>query len=103
MASNIYAPLSDDPTSIRIVRLAPSNTSDDTSVTAQLIETSWDECSYEALSYCWGRHYKTKTTLLNGQQVKVTADLHDALEQFCLEGETRSLWVSLPVTVSIDG
>ncbi|KAH7268136.1 hypothetical protein MRS44_011579 [Fusarium solani] len=93
MASNIYTPLSDDATSIRIVRLAPSNTSDHISVTAQLIETSWNECSYEALSYCWGRHYRTKTILLNGQQVKVTADLHDALEQFCLEGETRSLWI----------
>lgn len=103
MASNIYAPLSDDPTSIRIVRLAPSKTSDQISVTAQLIETSWTECSYEALSYCWGKHYWTKTILLNGQQVKVTADLHDALEQFCLEDEPRSLWVSFLLAALTDG
>ncbi|RSM08215.1 hypothetical protein CDV31_008223 [Fusarium ambrosium] len=93
MASDIYAPLSDDPTSIRIVRLAPSKAFGHISLTASLIETSWDQHSYEALSYCWGKRNKTKTILLNGEQVQITADLHDALEQFCLEDDTRSLWI----------
>lgn len=94
MASDIYAPLSNNPASIRIVRLAPSRSFGQISVAAQLIEASWDQYSYEALSYCWGKRHKTKTILLNGEQVQVTADLHDALQQFSLEDGIRSLWVS---------
>jgi hypothetical protein len=93
MASEIYAPMSDNPTSIRIVRLAPSNSFGHISITAQLTETTWDQCSYEALSYCWGKHNKTKTILLDGEQVQVTSDLHDALQQFTLEDGIRYLWV----------
>jgi hypothetical protein len=78
---------------MRLVRLAPSANFGHISVTAQLIETSWDECNYEALSYCWGKNQKKKRILLNGEQFEITADLYNALEHLCLEHESRQLWV----------
>ncbi|KAM5343283.1 hypothetical protein ACJ41O_014249 [Fusarium nematophilum] len=93
MSSDIYRRLSDDPRSMRLVRLAPSNNFGHISITAQLVETTWDQSTYEALSYCWGKPDRTKTILLNGEQFKVTADLHDALQQFCLADSSRALWI----------
>ncbi|KAH7232759.1 heterokaryon incompatibility protein-domain-containing protein [Fusarium tricinctum] len=93
MQSNTYLPLCDSPKAMRLVRLAPSANFGHISVTAQLIETSWDECNYEALSYCWGKNQKKKRILLNGEQFEITADLYNALEHLCLEHESRQLWV----------
>ncbi|KAF4459090.1 HET-domain-containing [Fusarium albosuccineum] len=78
---------------MRLVRLAPSQNFGHISVVAQLIETTWDECTYEALSYCWGKRDQTKTLLLNGEPFQVTSDLHDALEQFSLPDSSRMLWI----------
>ncbi|KAH6961956.1 heterokaryon incompatibility protein-domain-containing protein [Ilyonectria sp. MPI-CAGE-AT-0026] len=93
MSSSIYQPLSSDPRSMRVVRLAPSNNFGHISIAAQLTETTWDQYNYEALSYCWGKPNKSKTILLNGEQYRVTEDLHDALHEFSLADTSRALWI----------
>ncbi|KAF4970363.1 hypothetical protein FZEAL_10055 [Fusarium zealandicum] len=94
MSSGVYVGLGGDPRSIRLVRLAPSSNFGHISLVARLIETTWDQCSYEALSYCWGKPDRTRTILLNGEQFGVTADLYDALQVLCLANSSRTLWVS---------
>ncbi|KAH7116534.1 heterokaryon incompatibility protein-domain-containing protein [Dactylonectria estremocensis] len=93
ISSDFYTALSSDPRSMRIVRLAPSNNFGHISVAAQLTETTWDQYDYEALSYCWGKPDKTKTILLNGEQFRVTEDLHEALHEFSLADTSRALWI----------
>ncbi|KAF5021875.1 hypothetical protein F66182_6066 [Fusarium sp. NRRL 66182] len=92
MKSSIYSVLQDGPKSMRIIRLAPSGKSGPVSISAELVETTWDGSTYEALSYCWGKQRKLKKMLLNGEQFEVTADLYEALEHFQLENDSRALW-----------
>lgn len=96
MTSGVYEPLGPSPSSIRVVRIAPSNNFGRDRVVCQLNETTWDSCEYEALSYCWGKHGPDDLAdiLLNGEPIKVTKDLHQALLQLCLPDRIRTIWVS---------
>lgn len=99
MSSHVYNSLGGDPRGIRVVRLAPSNNTGLNSIASLLIETTWDKCEYEALSYCWGKQGRTKSILLDGKSFQVTEDLHDALQYLCLQGSNRTLWVSIFTTI----
>lgn len=102
MSASIYESLSDSPQSIRVIRIAPSNNFGTDRVACRLIETTWDSCEYEALSYCWGGasysddedNINMTDILLNGESWQVTKHLYEGLRQLCMPDRIRTLWVS---------
>lgn len=105
MSSGVYDPLSPLPNSIRVVRIAPTNSFGVDRVVCQLNETTWDACDYEALSYCWGKRGPKDLAdiLLNGDTVAVTKDLHEALRQLSLPDRIRTIWVGTVCRLKFHG
>jgi hypothetical protein len=58
------------------------------------LESVWldDPGIFTALSYCWGDSSRKKTILVNGTEVKVTENLHDALEELVSMNVVR-VWI----------
>ena len=91
-----YSSLS-GPDSIRLVRLAPYASADESSdVQCELLEVQLSTApDYEALSYEWGQRRKAGThILINGKQATVRQNLKDALALFSKESNnSRLVWV----------
>lgn len=52
-----------------------------------------DTVPYDALSYTWGTLEKTATVKVNGKPLKITANLHSALQQLRSQDSDKTLWV----------
>lgn len=52
-----------------------------------------DTIPYDALSYTWGGTHKTSTVIVNGEALRVTENLHSALQHLRSENVDRTLWV----------
>jgi len=52
-----------------------------------------DTIPYDALSYTWGGTHKTSTVIVNGEALRVTENLHSALQHLRSENVDKTLWV----------
>jgi hypothetical protein len=91
-------PLSHDPPSIRLIELELDGDG------ASKIYSKMDtykippRFEYDALSYTWGTEHNLMNIDINGYDCPVTPNLHDALQQFCLNQHKngvakRKLWI----------
>lgn len=82
---------------IRIIKLCPSNVPD-AELQCELLHTSLTECEedihslYTAISYVWGDVKDTKTILVDGKKLEITATLHSALLHIRLKNDPARLW-----------
>ena len=89
-----YMPL-DVPDGIRLLQLLPPTNGSDI-ISCSVLNTRLEERpSYEALSYCWGASDSPSIIRCNGQDLSVTANLHQALRSLQrLEDSTvRRFWI----------
>jgi hypothetical protein len=61
--------------------------------TLQYIDKSENLLPYVALSYVWGSREDMRKIIVNGEPVKVTKNLHEALVAVRIPSASRSLWV----------
>jgi hypothetical protein len=91
-------PLSHDPPSIRLIELELNGDK------ASKIYSKMDtykippRFEYDALSYTWGTEHSLVNIDINGYDCPVTPNLHDALQQLCLNQHNngvakRKLWI----------
>jgi hypothetical protein len=87
-----YTPLELDRQEIRLVTVAPDQSSADIHCTLTIVSLLQDPV-YEALSYTWGD--ETKTTVINveGSPFDVTSNLATALRHLRKPDEPRVLWI----------
>jgi len=77
---------------IRLLQLQPGTSA--SPLNCQLGTVSLkDRPPFNALSYVWGAPENTETITLNGVSVRVTKNLHVALQYLRHESETTTLWV----------
>lgn len=90
-----YDPLDLGRPAIRLVRLLPGVSSDPiTCELCQALLNQEDEIiPYEALSYTWGSAEASKQIIVNGKKLKVTKNLHQALQQLRDIVQDRILWI----------
>lgn len=72
--------------SLRIITLSKNHTFDSGRFEAK------NSLPFEALSYVWGNQEKTKEIICEGQILKITANLHEALTRVRLPTDFRNLW-----------
>lgn len=84
-----------NPGEIRLLKLYPGRPGDP--LTAWLYTTSFSDVShvesYEALSYVWGKSSWRKFIMVNGVSLRITPNLHDALQHIRLVQDNRIIWV----------
>lgn len=84
-----YEPLQ-SPSHIRILKIEPGDQT--TSLRCSLIQMSLDDGPiFEALSYAWGEANHLYEVGCDGKIIKITQNLHDALESMRLKG-IKLLW-----------
>ncbi|KAK6850205.1 HET-domain-containing protein [Apiospora arundinis] len=89
--AGIYQELDHTRHEIRIIRINPGQRQDD--VSCQLETVSLDRRpKYDTLSYNWGNSQDTSTICVNGQLVKISANLLDALRGVRDARKTVALW-----------
>ncbi|KAK0654861.1 heterokaryon incompatibility protein-domain-containing protein [Cercophora newfieldiana] len=105
-SSPLYHSLDTAKGEIRLIELQLGN-GDDEEIRCNLKTTTIDDApSYEALSYTWGSAENKKPFIINGQQLLITSNLHEALlalrRPFCRRnsklrpnfvGPHRTLWI----------
>lgn len=69
------------PTSIRLIKFKPSEQSDDISCSFVIADTQ-DPPEYFAISYVWGKATDTVPINVDGEEVRVTINLREALQVF---------------------
>jgi hypothetical protein len=79
---NLYSNLPISGASIRLLELEDGD--DDSSEICLKMNTYpiHQELKYDALSYAWGTKHETFGIKINGHEISVTGNLHDALQQF---------------------
>ncbi|RFU72885.1 hypothetical protein TARUN_9375 [Trichoderma arundinaceum] len=89
-----YQPFDLDRPAIRLLRLHRGNSSD---ISCELFQAELHQreeaVSYEALSYTWGFLNLTESILVNGYRLRITYNLHVALQQLRHQDEDRVLWI----------
>jgi Heterokaryon incompatibility protein (HET) len=87
-----YEPLSGD--EIRLLELLPTTDSDGAKLRCHLKNVSMAsaENTYTAVSYCWGTNPQVRRIAIEEVEVRVTANLYDALSELRVLG-IRLLWV----------
>ena len=91
-----YSPLLPGPDSIRLLRLLPHK--DRTApIQCELFDYTLQEPSqgthlYEALSYVWGGQEKPRSISIDGQDLPVTVNLHEALSHLRDHFFDRIIW-----------
>jgi hypothetical protein len=92
-SEQIYQPLVNQPSFIRLLKFEPSSSADD-AIKCSLTETCLDDDPiYDALSYVWGTAEPPCWIFLNGIQKQVTPNLFEALKVLKDSTKGRSLWV----------
>lgn len=84
-----YEPLP-SPTSIRLIKFKPSESSNGSLTCSFLVVDTSDPPEYIALSYVWGDTSNTVPVSIDGKSVHVTQNLRDALQPF--NTEEALLW-----------
>jgi hypothetical protein len=84
-------------TAIRLLRLLPSEKDSD-SLQGELSEFSLRKSQrstlpYEALSYCWGNDEKPNSISIGNKNLRITQNLHGALQQLRYPDYPRILWI----------
>ena len=97
MSRYCYSPLSQEPNSIRLLRLMP-NKNDTADIRCELFKYALQESSkathpYEALSYVWGGSDRPKSIFIDNQYLDVTLNLHAALLRLRDRDIPRIIWV----------
>ncbi|ESZ91929.1 hypothetical protein SBOR_7674 [Sclerotinia borealis F-4128] len=91
-----YMDLDYETDEIRLIRILPSSTKDD-SVHCQLIHTAFNKApNYQALSYTWGAKIAPEPIMINGKRLRATENLLGALKRLrCSQmgDEENLLWV----------
>lgn len=93
MENFCYLPLNPETTSIRLVRLLRGNT---TEIECELFHASISgpkATSYEALSYTWGCTELVECVKLNSEILRITENLHSALQCLRYHSKDRVLWI----------
>ncbi|KAI4185055.1 MAG: hypothetical protein L6R41_004352 [Letrouitia leprolyta] len=86
-----YRPLVPPRRSIRLIRI--SHTLDEGPVSCKLVQSTYPNADYIALSYQWGSLVDRKPISINGQQLLVTRNLHDFLATAQKSVNTPWLWI----------
>lgn len=92
-ASNVYIPLASNQT--RFLTIFPASSLDD-EIYSEIVSVSLEDeviASYEALSYTWDRKMLTHSISVNKSQLKITANLFDALRHFRDKEKARTTWI----------
>ena len=90
-----------DSDAIRLIVLHPSVDLEDI-VECDLLHTSWAECEedvfdhYTAISYVWGDPGDTRTILVDGKILSITATLDSALQNIRSWNRPIRLWAAKP-------
>lgn len=98
----VYEPLSTDEHMIRLVEVLSGYSTDPISITIRHVPLAKAECSYDAISYMWGRADKTYRVWVDGRYIVVRENIYRFLKHYrnnCIEGTALSLWID---TLSIN-
>jgi hypothetical protein len=92
---SLYPDLFSD--TIRLLRLLPHK-DENAPIKCQLLHPSLQESGqrmypYDALSYVWGCPEKPRSILIDGHDLPVTANLHEALSRLRYRSTERIIWV----------
>ena len=81
------------PGSIRLLLLLPGSPEDDINVLLKEFPLEHSEGLYEAQSYTWAPTTPSKAIYCNGREIRITANLYDALVALRWVSEFRGLWI----------
>lgn len=87
-----YKPLDPERAEIRLLTLHPSQFDEDVRCSLHTISLT-NGPHYEALSYVWGDPANTLPVIVNGSEIRVTANLEAALRHLRWQEKPRMLWV----------
>ncbi|KAH6848593.1 heterokaryon incompatibility protein-domain-containing protein [Alternaria alternata] len=88
-----YEPIDLDRPAFRLLNLRRGKWSDIECTMYQAYLDGDDTIPYDALSYTWGGTHKTSTVIVNGEALRVTENLHSALQHLRSENVDKTLWV----------
>jgi hypothetical protein len=78
--------------SIRVLGLLPGQPEDPISCTLQTKTLDEADCTYDAISYCWGSEPEIINISCDGHSMLITPNLFDALQHFREPKNIRFLW-----------
>jgi len=81
------------PGDIRLIKIHPACENEAIELTLLAGSLNDPALKYEALSYTWGNEGDQLCVTCNGEQMKVTRNLHSSLRRLRNEHEVRTLWI----------
>ncbi|KAH7120900.1 heterokaryon incompatibility protein-domain-containing protein [Dendryphion nanum] len=87
-----YEPIPYDSKTIRLLTLYPGSPKEDIACHLEVVSLDSNP-QYETLSYAWGCQELVKPIYLNNQPVRITENLHAALQHLRLQDDCLCLWV----------
>lgn len=89
----VYEPIDLDQPAFRLLHLKTGRWSEIKCTIYQAYLGGADTIPYDALSYTWGGTHKTHTVIVNGEALRVTENLHSALQDLRSETVEKVLWI----------